>query len=130
MTRLVIAAAATLLLLAVPAPAQAPPPEVGTWVGGYRDGGHRVGMRIVVRQLRIGQRAGTTRYRSFRGTCRGRLTLRARTAAGYVLRDRLVRGPRKYCTSGDTVIVRVVNGKLRVKLRNGRAVLRVTLVRG
>lgn len=124
-----LALLATLVLtMADPASAQAPP-ELGRWVGGYRDGGARIGMRIVLTRLQIGQRAGTTRYRGPRGVCRGRLRLRARTAAGFVLRDRLVSGPRRDCTNGDTVIVRFVNGRLRVKVRNGRSVLRVTLVR-
>jgi hypothetical protein len=125
----VVTALAALVLAAAPASAQAPP-ELGTWVGGYRDSGHRVAMRIVLTRLQIGKRAGTTRYRSSGFTCRGRLRLRARTAAGFVLRDRLVSGPRRRCTDGDTVIVRVINGKLRTKVRNGRSVLRVTLIRG
>jgi hypothetical protein len=121
-----------LLVLAavVPAAAQAPPPELGTWAGVYRDGNVRVNMRVVLRRLQIGQRAGTTRYRFRGGTCRGRLTLRARTPQGYVLRDRLRSGPRRLCTNGDTMIVKVVtNNRLRTRVRNGRAVLRITLRR-
>ena len=125
----VLAVSAALLIPAAPAGSQAPPPELGTWVGSYRDGRFKVSMRIVLRRLQIGKPAGTTRYRAAPGTCRGRLRLRARSARGYVLRDRLVSGSRDECTNGDTVIVKVVNGRLRVRVRNGRDVLRVTLRR-
>lgn len=118
--------------LAAPATAQAPSIR-GTWSGSTTEGTGRnstVRIRYVIRTLRIGKTAGTTRYTTRGRTCTGRLTLRARQRGGFVFRDKLVKGSRRTCTNGDRLFLRRSGSRLsaRVTLPDDR-VVRFTLRR-
>jgi hypothetical protein len=117
------------------APAEAQAPSVrGMWTGSTSEGTGRntkVRIRYVIRDLRVGKVAGTTRYTTGKRVCEGRLTLRARERGGYVFRDRLVKGSRRNCTSGDRLFLRRSGSRLnaRVTLPGDRTVS-FTLRRG